>query len=260
MSGRWIKLDLNIANSSLMKEGTPTIWAWIVCLTMAGEQDWKGGTFQATPFTLAARAMIEVEDAEHALTRLTSPDNESTTPDFDGRRLIGVGKNQYQIVNWEKYQGRQSAIKKRFQRAEGQEGTSGDIKGQAGTRGDGRGTKTSVSSSSSVSSSTKTKKKTKAAKPAYTPAFEEWWERTWRRGHKAAAFATWELMEPEEQVAAEEVIDSWSKAFSQRDAQRRPHVSTWLNNRGWDDVVDAEYGTGKGAVDKAIESKYSKFD
>ena len=105
------------------------------------------------------------------------------------------------------------------------------------------------------------KKRTPKCKKAdYTPAFEEWWERTWRRGHKAAAFATWELMEPEEQVAAEEVIDSWSKAFSQRDAQRRPHVSTWLNNRGWDDVVDAEYGTGKGAVDKAIESKYSKFD
>ena len=207
-----------------------SVWAYVISKTYRSK-------VELNPPFLAAMIGCEVAEVEAALAILTSPDPSSRSKEEEGRRLLHEDGFMYHVVNHSKYrdmvaleQNRERVARHRAAKAEEE-----PKKAPAA-------------------------KKKVEKKAAYTPAFEEWWGRTWQRGHKASAFATWEKMEPEEQIGAEEVVDSWAKAFELRDASKRPHVSTWLNNRGWEDVVDAEYGVGKGAVDKAIESKYSKFD
>ena len=197
----------------------------------------RNSRLELNPQLLAVMIGCEVEEIENAIVYLTSPDPNSRTEDHDGRRMLYEGGFTYFVVNYAKYRDLVYAEQNRERVARHRAAKAGEEPKKAPAA-----------------------KKKVEKKAAYTPAFEEWWGRTWQRGHKASAFATWEKMEPEEQIGAEEVVDSWAKAFELRDASKRPHVSTWLNNRGWEDVVDAEYGVGKGAVDKAIESKYSKFD
>lgn len=89
------------------------------------------------------------------------------------------------------------------------------------------------------------KKKTNAA-PAYTPAFVEFWKQTWGRGNKKAALAAWEAIEDEDMNAIVVAACEWKAAFERRPADKRPHVSTWLNARGWEDDLGAELAKAKG--------------
>jgi len=257
MSERFIKLDLDILSSSINQEPAPTFKAWVTCLILAAERDWKGGTFRTTDFTLAARANIDLDEARAALSEFLSADPSSSSPELDGQRLERLAPNDYRVINWEKYQDsplRQKwKLDKRRQRASGQEVDSG---GQAVDESGLTVDSVSVSvSSSSSSSSPKNKKgvvrgKKAGVVPEYTDAFEAFWEQTWKRGHKRAAFDSWATITESEDALNDIVIAAceWTSAFERRPADKRPHVSTWLNNRGWEDDLDAELAKAKDDV------------
>lgn len=157
MADRWVKSYTGILDSSLMVHGGGCAWFFHVCLYMARDQDWEGGTFRGHHVALAARAGLEPEDVKRYLDILTSPDEESTSPDEGGRRLVKEGTNRYRVVNWSKYQ--DSPLRKKWREDKRRQRTGGgqevDISGQPE---DTKRTKVdSPSVSISVSSSNKEK-------------------------------------------------------------------------------------------------------
>lgn len=60
------------------------------------------GEFKSTISGLARHAALSEDDVRAALAILTSPDPNSTTPDYEGRRVLELGPNQWKVVNYEK--------------------------------------------------------------------------------------------------------------------------------------------------------------
>ena len=258
MSTKWIKLDTDMLNSSLMVEETATVWVFIVCLLMAREQDWEGGTFRATEYTLAQRAALEEADqASEALDRLCGPDPNSSSPEEDGRRLVPLGGNRYRIVNWDRYQDSPLKVKWREdkRRRRGQKVDSGgqevDTSGQEVDNertGGGQGVESpsvSVSVSDSISTPTPTvptpKKSTTVTEKEEDLGFEEWWVTypQGRRVKKAKALVTWGRMTREERVKALAALGQHTEMWVRegRPIDKIPHPTTWLNARQWEDEI-----------------------
>lgn len=254
--------------SSILKEDVVTRFVFLACLDECDPQ----GRFRATPFYLAQKTVIPMDQVEVALECLQRPDPDSTHQEHGGARIVSTGPNEWLAPAYPDYRKRWGKIKRRLadkyrKRDErGQVRTDADECGQVRTESD----PVSVSVSVPVSVPDKGKDKDKGGskggkkkvekKPDYTHGFETFWGASWRRGSKAGSFSTWQAMEAEEQIDARAVVGAWTKAFEQRDAQKRPHVVTWLNNRGWEDEVNAEYGRGKVQADPEIKDKYAKFD
>jgi hypothetical protein len=190
-----------------------------------------------------------------ALEALQRPDPDSTHKDFEGRRLVEEEPNQWFAPAYPDYRKRMSEMRRRWKDKQrkrderGQLRTDVDEDGQDGTKQD----PVSVSVSVPVTVPVKDKKKgvvrgKKAnTKPDYTDAFEAFWVQTWGRGNKKAAFAAWEAIEDEDMNAIVVAAGGWKVAFARREGGYVPHVSTWLNARGWEDDLDAELAKAKGA-------------
>lgn len=63
----------------------------------------KTGLVEGTPSFIASYSNISLADVNEALSRLMSPDANSTTPDMDGVRVVKEGNNRWRIVNFTKY-------------------------------------------------------------------------------------------------------------------------------------------------------------
>ena len=73
------------------------------------------GRVPAAGVGIARRAGIEPEDGLDALERLSGPDAESRTPDFDGRRLVRVDGG-FIVLNFMRYRDRDTTAAERQQR------------------------------------------------------------------------------------------------------------------------------------------------
>ena len=184
----------------------------------------RDSRLEINPDLLAAMIGCDVKDVESALVYLTSPDPKSRSEVEEGRRLLYEEGFTYFVVNYKEYREKvskaQNAVRQQVYRDK-QKATEGPKKAPA-------------------------KKKTNTAAD-YTDAFNAFWEQTWRRGNKKAAFAAWEAIEDEDMNAIVAAACSWRVAFARREGGYVPHVSTWLNARGWEDDLDAELAKAKGA-------------
>lgn len=61
------------------------------------------GQVSGTVQGLARLANLSTDDTRAALEKLLAPDPESTTPDEDGRRVVAIGPNLWQVTNYLKY-------------------------------------------------------------------------------------------------------------------------------------------------------------
>lgn len=241
------KLDNDLAFSSINEEPLHIKWAFVILMTLA---NWKTGEFRVTPKKLAllcGEGMTE-EMAREALKVLTEPDPQSSSPELDGRRLEHLGSNDYRFVNWALYQGDIASIyeaerkKEAYWRRKQEEME----KAGEGRRKAEKAGGPSISTSSSTSSSRSKTRKKASERVDYSDSFEAFWEQTWKRGHKKAAFGAWEAIDADDLNAVVVAAANWTKAFERRPADKRPHVSTWLNNRGWEDDLAAELAGAKG--------------
>ncbi len=82
-------------------------------------------------------------------------------------------------------------------------------------------------------------------RPKYTPEFGAFWLRTWRKGSKMKSFRIYEAMEPADREACEAAVQEWTGAYGRRESQTRPNVTTWLNDRGWENDLEAELERGR---------------
>ena len=187
----------------------------------------RNSRLELNPQLLAVMIGCEVEEIENAIVYLTSPDPNSRTEDHDGRRMLYEGGFTYFVVNYAKYRDLVYAEQNRERVARH------------------RAAKAEEEPKKAPAAKKKVEKKS-AVVPDYSDGFEAFWEQTWRRGNKKAAFASWEAIEGDELNAVVAAACEWTSAFERRPADKRPHVSTWLNGRGWEDDLAAELAKAKG--------------
>jgi hypothetical protein len=95
----FVKVQTKLLESSIMDEDPIIRLAWHCLLLMT---DWDGYIF-GTVSALARRANIEPEDMQRALEIFTNPDDNSTSKEHEGRRILDRGGNSWEIVNFVKY-------------------------------------------------------------------------------------------------------------------------------------------------------------
>ena len=92
------KLFSDILCSSVWNEDDKTRIVWITLLALRGPNNVARGSIDG----LAHQARVSIEDCEKAVTKLSSPDQHSGDPEFDGRRIEKV-PHGWLILNGEKY-------------------------------------------------------------------------------------------------------------------------------------------------------------
>lgn len=94
----FVKLDCGIIHSSLWAEDSDTKICWITLLLLADAT----GFVRAAASAIAREAGIPAEVARRALDLFQSPDDESRTPDNQGKRIERVDGG-YRVLNYGKY-------------------------------------------------------------------------------------------------------------------------------------------------------------
>ncbi len=97
----FVKLDCGIIHSSLWAESSDTKICWITLLLLAD----PNGFVRAAPSAIAREAGIPAEVARRAISLFCSPDNESRSPENQGKRIERV-EGGFHILNYEKYRER----------------------------------------------------------------------------------------------------------------------------------------------------------
>lgn len=97
----FVKLDCGIIHSSLWAEDSDTKICWITLLLLAD----AGGFVRAAASAVAREAGISAAAGRRALDLFASPDDESRTPDNQGKRIEKV-EGGYRVLNYEKYRER----------------------------------------------------------------------------------------------------------------------------------------------------------
>ncbi len=97
----FVKLDCGIIHSSLWAEDSDTKICWITLLLLADAT----GFVRAAASAIAREAGIPADVARRALDLFQSPDDESRTPDNQGKRVERVDGG-YRVLNYEKYRER----------------------------------------------------------------------------------------------------------------------------------------------------------
>jgi len=103
------KLFASIAESSINEAELHVRWFFAIMLAKADSK----GLCYGTPAALARIANVPQDKAEDALRHLQTPDPTSTSPDQEGRRVIPLGGNLWQIVNYQRYRDTRSDDERR---------------------------------------------------------------------------------------------------------------------------------------------------
>ena len=98
------KLFSSIVTSSVWCEDNATLRVWIAMLAMCDASGFVAGAIPG----FASLARVTREEMAHAIDRLASPDPDSRTPDFEGRR-IEIVQGGWQILNYAAYRERGQA-------------------------------------------------------------------------------------------------------------------------------------------------------
>lgn len=97
----FVKLDCGIIHSSLWAEDSDTKICWITLLLLADAT----GFVRAAASAIAREAGISAAAGRRALDLFSSPDDESRTPDNQGKRIEKIDGG-YRVLNYEKYRER----------------------------------------------------------------------------------------------------------------------------------------------------------
>jgi hypothetical protein len=94
----YVKLFGTLLHSSIWVEDPSTRLVWITLLLMAN----RDGYVRASPSGLARAANVSKEDTVRALEVLAAPDEESGSPEYEGRRIEAVEGGWF-LLNYSKY-------------------------------------------------------------------------------------------------------------------------------------------------------------
>lgn len=98
MTERLIPLLKSILDSALWQYDSDTRIVWITMLAMSDRTGYVGASLSG----LASRARVPLESARSAVARFSERDDDSSTPDHDGRRIEKVSRG-WRILNYSKF-------------------------------------------------------------------------------------------------------------------------------------------------------------
>jgi len=117
MTNGYTKLFGSLVTSSVWSEDDKTRIVWITLLALSNRE----GLVEAAVPGLARAANVSLEDCRAAVTKLESPDAESRSREFEGRRIERVDGG-YRILNHAKYSAMMSLESRReYKRLKAQE-------------------------------------------------------------------------------------------------------------------------------------------
>ena len=111
----YTKLFSSIITSTIWQENTDTRIVWVTLLALADQH----GEIHASVPGLAHQARVSREACEAALTKFLSPDPDSRTKDFDGRRIATI-EGGWELFNHAMYRVMSSKEDRKAQNAERQ--------------------------------------------------------------------------------------------------------------------------------------------
>ena len=115
MSMTFTKLFSSITESTVWQEDAHTRLVWITMLAMADKQ---GRVWASIP-GLATRARVDTDSARTAIERFLSPDADSRTKLFEGRRIEEIDGG-WRLLNYKKYREIRDEETRREQNAQAQ--------------------------------------------------------------------------------------------------------------------------------------------
>lgn len=99
------------------------------------------------------------------------------------------------------------------------------------------------------------------SEPKYTPEFVAFWLVSTQRGSKLSAAKAWAKLCPDLALVLKiyESHEAWKRSEQWQDETKQPHVSTWLNRRGWEEIVPkSTNGNGHypGKIDRRVREPH----
>lgn len=192
----------------------------------------KEGFVDIHPRAIAEEVGLTVEEVKVALLMLEQTDPESRTAELDGRRILRLDEHRawgWQIVNYVKYREIKNADDRREQNREAQQ------------RWRNKHAQASVSTRNHVSAASAHAEVSTKVDEQYTAKFLAFWDaypKKKAKGAAAKAFAKTKAGEYDAiliGVANSIDSDDWKKD----NGQYIPHPATWLNERRWEDEMEA---------------------
>lgn len=265
MNQGFTKLFSSITESTIWCEPNPTRILWI---TMLAKADQRGEVAGSVP-GIAKLANLTVREVEVALRTFMSPDKHSRTKDNQGRRIEEVDGG-WRLLNYEKFRAIQSDLSRReYKRKWAQQHRASGVdtvdKIDTGRHKQKQKQKQSIHSTVTKDSSVmKVEREPHMAAPAFADAvsvkkapqipaspkplapfrkegqeigFDKFWAEYWRKDAKAIAKKSYAVHVPTGVVHKLMMagLRAQRDKYMQRDEDKRPHASTWLNQERWND-------------------------
>jgi len=228
----YTKLFSKILNSSIWNEDDKTRILWVTILAMSDQH----GYVEASAGALAHQARITRDEFDASILKLESPDPDSSSDDYEGRRVSKVDGG-WIVLNYTKYRSKllntkeneqaRERMRKHRAKLKGEEYTEEEANTEAGLRNVTQGVK-------------------------YTDSFIAFWQAYPKKKSKGDAFKAWKQQKPN----LDDVLAALKWQVKQTDwlkdgGQFVPYPGTYIRARGWEDEkTDAKKqpGTVNGAV------------
>lgn len=230
----FVKIHDAIFSSSIIEEDLVVRWVWI-CLLAACD---KNGNVHGTEAALARKANVSLKEFQHAVKILTRPDSSSTSPDYEGRRVVKLGGNLWYCVNYAFYRNMKDPVEER-------EKTRRRVaKHRAKKKKRNAGNADVTKSNDKAEAYAEAEADSSIAHPSRdarvnSVPFDLFWTPYPRKVNKARAERAWRNLNVKDQRAAMEALPRHVDLWDGKGQEFIPHPTTWLNGRRWEDELVA---------------------
>jgi len=251
------KIFESMFTGSMVGKGATMFAVWAYCISnckpvplkrMAGVE--RRGYVELNPNILAAILGASVTDVEDAIDALCSPDPKSRTKDYDGRRLLTDGCQEftYELATFSKYDDIRSEEQRREQNRLAKARSRERERGASATVSTGQQcqpTETETQSRDVVRPATPSEEPTPVRTPrqrkagAYSEGFLAWWSLYPKKVAKGAAWKAWQKVATSGATRAAIMVATTEFARRIRQAKFVPNPATWLNESRWEDDISA---------------------
>jgi len=107
----FVKLDCTILDKSIWNESPETVKVWITLLAMAN----SSGIVEASVPGISVRSRISLKETDAALHKFQEPDEWSSNPDNEGRRILKINGG-FEILNYSIYREKDHTAANRMKR------------------------------------------------------------------------------------------------------------------------------------------------
>lgn len=252
------KLFQEILSSSIWNEDDKTRIVWVTLLAACNQ----GGVVRASVGGLAHQARVSRDDCFRALEKLSSPDEDSRSEEWDGRR-IGKIDGGFLILNYARYRDRRSEDERReymreYMRKYRKQNVNNSKQSKPGlayAEAEAEAEKELFPETAPRPAPSKPLPDTGAftASPRRKehPKFPEFWDAYGYKVKRGEAVKPFTNATARADVAT--IIEE-ARWHAQNDKGIRPYPASWLNADGWLDSheVIAKKGRGNGRVNQRV--------